>query len=29
VRAILHAARTRRRRLPWLADFVATLLGNG
>jgi guanylate kinase len=29
VRAILHAARTRRRRLPWLADFVASLLGSG
>ncbi|MDN3563446.1 guanylate kinase [Paeniroseomonas aquatica] len=25
-RAILHAARTRRHRQPWLADFVATLL---
>lgn len=25
-RAILHAARTRRARQPWLGDFVATLL---
>jgi guanylate kinase len=26
VRAILHAARTHRTRLPWLAGFVAGLL---
>lgn len=26
VRAILHAARTQRRRQPWLADFIASLL---
>jgi guanylate kinase len=26
-RAILHAARTRRSRLPWLPGFVASLLG--
>jgi guanylate kinase len=26
-RAILHAARTRRSRLPWLPGFVAGLLG--
>ena len=28
VRAILHAARTRRERQPWLAGFVAELLGD-
>jgi guanylate kinase len=28
-RAVLHAARTRRHRLPWLPGFVAGLLGPG
>jgi len=28
-RAVLHAARTRRHRLPWLPGFVAGLLGEG